>query len=276
MKNFILTLLLIGNFIVAQMVYTIEPTQSDTITTSSGLKFIDLTIGSGDSPVYGEDIVSVHYTGALIDGTVFDSSIGGAPLEFIIGTGKVIKGWDEGIASMQVGGNRILIIPPELGYGAQGAGGGVIPPNATLIFEVELLDIQKPYKDLDFELEGIIVTTDSGYKFEDHIVGDGASPQLGNIVEIHYTAKLDNGQKIDSSHDRNQTFEFELGDVRIPPALNDGLLTMSIGGKRTISFFIPDAGVTIIYEIELISFSINDLNHDNNHQHDHSDPDHTH
>ena len=99
---------------------------------------------------------------------------------------------------------------------------------------------QKPYKDLDFELEGIIVTTDSGYKFEDHIVGDGASPQLGNIVEIHYTAKLDNGQKIDSSHDRNQTFEFELGDVRIPPALNDGLLTMSIGGKRTISFFIPD------------------------------------
>jgi len=274
MKNFILTLLLIGNLILAQMVYIAEPIQSDTITTSTGLKFYDMALGSGDFPMPG-DVVTVHYTGKLMDGTTFDSSIGRGPFDFTIGVGQVIKGWDEGVATMQIGSKRMLIIPSELAYGDSGAG-DLILPNATLIFEVELLNIQKPFKDFDFEIPGVVSTTESGFIFEDHIVGDGSSPQSGNIVEIHYTAKLDNGQKIDSSHDRNQTFEFELGDVRIPPALNEGLLTMSIGGKRTISFFIPDAGVTIIYEIELISFSMNDLHPDNNHHHDHSDPNHTH
>jgi len=108
------------------------------IVTASGLKYIDIVEGTGPSPKRGQ-IVTVHYTGTLENGKKFDSSLDrGKPFEFHIGEGQVIKGWDEGVMSMKVGGKRRLIIPPELGYGARGAG-GVIPPNAKLIFEVELL-----------------------------------------------------------------------------------------------------------------------------------------
>jgi FKBP-type peptidyl-prolyl cis-trans isomerase FkpA len=113
----------------------------DVITTTSGLQYQDLTVGSGAAAKAG-DTVSVHYTGWLEDGTKFDSSVDrNQPFVFALGTGGVIKGWDEGVAGMQEGGKRRLTIPPDLGYGSRGAG-GVIPPNATLIFEVELLDIQ--------------------------------------------------------------------------------------------------------------------------------------
>jgi FKBP-type peptidyl-prolyl cis-trans isomerase FkpA len=110
------------------------------ITTSSGLTYDDITVGSGDAAAIGQT-VSVHYTGWLTDGTKFDSSKDrNEPFEFPLGAGYVIRGWDEGVQGMRVGGVRKLTIPPELGYGARGAG-GVIPPNATLIFEVELLEI---------------------------------------------------------------------------------------------------------------------------------------
>lgn len=109
--------------------------------TESGLKYIDEVIGEGDSPMAGE-MVTVHYTGKLTNGDVFDSSLKRKePFSFVIGVGQVIKGWDEGVISMKPGGKRTLIIPPDLGYGARGAG-GVIPPNATLIFDVELLSIR--------------------------------------------------------------------------------------------------------------------------------------
>jgi peptidylprolyl isomerase len=115
------------------------------MTTPSGLKITDTQAGTGATPKTGQTCV-MHYTGWLYqDGTKgakFDSSVDrGQPFEFPIGTGRVIKGWDEGVASMKVGGKRTLIIPPELGYGARGAG-GVIPPNATLIFDVELLGLK--------------------------------------------------------------------------------------------------------------------------------------
>jgi len=111
------------------------------ITTPSGLKYVDLVIGTGESPKPGQK-VSVHYTGTLENGAKFDSSVDrGQPFVFPIGEGRVIKGWDEGVMTMKTGGKRKLIVPPDLGYGAKGAG-GVIPPNATLIFEVELLGLK--------------------------------------------------------------------------------------------------------------------------------------
>lgn len=121
------------------------PAMAEETTTASGLKIIDSQVGTGASPTTGQ-ICVMHYTGWLYEngekGAKFDSSVDrGQPFEFPIGTGRVIKGWDEGVATMKVGGKRTLIIPPDLGYGARGAG-GVIPPNATLIFDVELLDVK--------------------------------------------------------------------------------------------------------------------------------------
>jgi peptidylprolyl isomerase len=117
-----------------------------TMTTASGLKITDLKVGTGASPKPGQTCV-MHYTGWLyvngVKGKKFDSSVDrGEPFEFPIGKGRVIKGWDEGVATMKVGGKRTLIIPPALGYGERGAGGGVIPPNATLMFDVELLEVK--------------------------------------------------------------------------------------------------------------------------------------
>src|SRR6266404_847713 len=111
------------------------------VTTDSGLRFIDSLIGAGESPKPGQMVI-VHYTGTLENGKKFDSSVDrGQPFTFQIGVGQVIKGWDEGVMTMKVGGKRKLIIPSQLGYGATGAG-GVIPPNATLNFEVELLGVK--------------------------------------------------------------------------------------------------------------------------------------
>lgn len=116
-----------------------------TVTTPSGLKITDSKVGTGATPKAGQTCV-MHYTGWLYEngqkGKKFDSSVDrGQPFKFPIGRGRVIPGWDEGVATMKVGGKRTLIIPPELGYGARGAG-GVIPPNATLIFDVELLGVE--------------------------------------------------------------------------------------------------------------------------------------
>jgi peptidylprolyl isomerase len=127
--------------------FTSSPAQAQgqPMTTASGLKFTDSVAGTGASPQSGQKCV-MHYTGWLynngVKGAKFDSSVDrGQPFEFAIGVGQVIKGWDEGVATMKVGGKRTLIIPPELGYGARGAG-GVIPPNATLMFDVELLGVK--------------------------------------------------------------------------------------------------------------------------------------
>lgn len=111
------------------------------VTTGSGLIYQDFVVGAGASPVTGR-AVTVDYTGWLTDGTKFDSSVDrGTPFTFTIGVGQVIAGWDEGVATMKVGGTRRLTLPPSLAYGSRGAGGGIIPPNATLVFDVQLLAV---------------------------------------------------------------------------------------------------------------------------------------
>ena len=121
-------------------------TQGKAMTTESGLKIIDTTVGTGASPKTGQTCV-MHYTGWLSEGDAkgkkFDSSVDrGQPFDFALGAGNVIPGWDKGVAGMKVGGKRTLIIPPDLGYGAGGTPDGTIPPGATLIFDVELLKVQ--------------------------------------------------------------------------------------------------------------------------------------
>ena len=240
----------------------IENKVGEEIILDSGLKYIDEVIGEGSLPKKG-DKVKVHYTGTLEDGTKFDSSHDrNAPFEFPIGVGRVIKGWDEGVMSMKVGGKRKLIIPSNLAYGERGAG-EVIPPNATLLFDVELLEIKEAFVDTDFSLPGKEEVTESGLRMIIHKNGNGDLPNSGQTVVVHYTGLLEDGTKFDSSHDRGQPFSFQIGQGRVIPGWEEGLALMKPGEKRT--FIIPpelgygsrQAGPIppnsiLIFEVELV------------------------
>lgn len=237
------------------------------MTTASGLQYIEETAGTGRAAQAG-DKVSVHYTGMLDDGTVFDSSQNrGEPIAFVLGRGQVIPGWDEGIAMMSVGGKARLIIPSELAYGEQGAG-GVIPPNATLTFDVELVDVQdgpvgSPAAPTEIAADQFTVT-DSGLQYHDMVEGSGDAAQAGQQVAVHYTGWLEDGAKFDSSLDRGDPFIFGLGQGQVISGWDEGVAGMKPGGKRQL--VIPSelgygergaGGVippnaTLIFEVELI------------------------
>jgi len=185
------------------------------ITTPSGLKYVDLVVGTGDSPTL-DDAVTVQYTGTLENGTIFDASRihedkGPASLALNIG----VKGWIEGLSTMKVGGVRKLIIPPDLAYGDHAVAGGVIPPNSTLIFLVELVGIPR-------------------VKIDDTQIGTGAEAVDGKTVVVNYTGKLPDGTVFDSTKDR-QPFDFVMGSNQVIPGWNQGLRGMKVGGKRTIT-----------------------------------------
>ncbi|MCE7981184.1 MAG: FKBP-type peptidyl-prolyl cis-trans isomerase [Caldilinea sp. CFX5] len=243
---------------------TTQKTEGTIVKTASGLQYQELKAGDGPAAKAG-DIVAVHYTGKLTDGKKFDSSLDrGQPFQFALGQGQVIKGWDEGIALMKKGGKAILTIPPELGYGARGAG-GVIPPNATLVFEVELVDIlpgapaaATKVNDADYQ------TTASGLKYYDFEVGTGAAPKQGQQVTVHYTGWLVDGKKFDSSLDRGQPFGFAIGVGQVIRGWDEGVMGMKVGGKRQLVIppelgygargaggVIP-ANATLIFEVELL------------------------
>ncbi len=212
-----------------------QTTEGTSMKTDSGLEIIMIAEGDGPKPDVGS-IVKVHYTGTLEDGTKFDSSVDrGEPIAFPLGQGKVIRGWDEGIALLNKGGKAKLIIPSELGYGAQGAGGGVIPPNATLIFEVELVDIVAGAPAAPQEVaDGDYTETESGLKYYDFEEGDGATPTSGQTVEVHYTGWLTDGTKFDSSLDRGEPFTFPIGQGRVIRGWDEGVGSMKVGGKRQL------------------------------------------
>jgi FKBP-type peptidyl-prolyl cis-trans isomerase len=209
------------------------------ITTASGLKYQDLVVGTGASPA-STDMVTVHYTGTLQDGTVFDASRNhGGPISFPLN--GVIKGWTEGVGSMKVGGTRKLVIPPTLGYGSQAQ--GPIPANSTLTFIVELLDIPK-------------------VKIEDTQVGTGAEAAPGKTVSVYYTGKLEDGKVFDSNVGKDP-LPFTVGAGQMIPGFDQGVQGMKVGGKRTITippslgYGAQGAGgvippnATLIFEVEL-------------------------
>lgn len=197
----------------------------DSYTTDSGLEIRDLRKGTGMLPQSG-DTVAVHYTGWLEDGRQFDTSVGKDPFEFTIGVGQVIAGWDEGVSTMRVGGKRRLIVPSELAYGPQGNSEAGIPPDATLIFEIELLETRPLFWD----------STETGLEFADMKVGTGESPTPGTGLVVHYTGWLEDGTKFDSSRDRGEPFRFTYGAT--PPEVitgwEEGLETMQVGGRRML------------------------------------------
>jgi peptidylprolyl isomerase len=213
---------------------------SNLITTPSGLKYEDLVVGTGVSPA-PTDMVTVHYTGTLPSGAVFDASrMHGGPISFPLN--GVIKGWTEGVGSMKVGGTRKLVIPPDLGYGNRAQ--GPIPANSTLTFIVELLDVPK-------------------VKIEDTQVGTGAEAVPGKTLKVHYTGKLENGKVFDSSAGKDP-LTFTLGAGQMIPGFEQGVTGMKVGGKRTVTIP-PSLGYgeqgagdavppnsTLIFELELV------------------------
>jgi peptidylprolyl isomerase len=221
----------------------------------------DTKLGQGAEAQAGQTVI-VHYTGWLFDesapenkGTKFDSSLDrNDPFNFPLGGGRVIKGWDEGVAGMKEGGERTLVIPPEMGYGTRGAG-GAIPPNATLVFEVKLLKVIK---------------TD----MIDTRVGEGAEAKAGQAVSVHYTGWLfdknapeNKGMKFDSSRDRDEPFDFQLGMSEVITGWDEGVQGMKVGGQRTL-VIPPEMGygkrgaggvippnATLVFEVELLGIN---------------------
>jgi len=237
---------------------------TDLIETDSGLQYADLVEGDGDLAVE-QNTVTMAYT-VWVQGEDEDlyivSSEGGDPISFVLGRGDtVFPGWEEGATGMRVGGKRLLIIPPDLALGEQGS--GLIPPNSTLIMEVELIDSIEPRKAMEIDEEDYTVT-DSGLKYYDIVEGDGDTPTTGQTVVVHYTGWLEDGTQFDSSVDRGQPFSFQLGTGSVIAGWDEGISTMKVGGKRQLVIpselgygdtgsggLIPP-GATLIFEVELL------------------------
>lgn len=242
-----------------------EPTavnEDDYTTNDSGLQYVDLVEGEGDEPVTG-DSVTVEFTIWLEDGTFITSSeLGGGPLTFALGGGTtVFPGWDEGVATMKAGGERQLLIPPDLGLGETSAAG--IPPNSTLLMEVTLVSFRSAPQIAEVD-EADYTETESGLRYVDLVEGDGPTPAAGQTVEVNYTGWLEDGTKFDSSFDAGRTFTFVLGAGQVIAGWDEGVATMKVGSTRQLMIpaelaygdagaggLIPP-GATLIFQVELL------------------------
>lgn len=235
----------------------------DIITTPSGLSIKFLTRGNGIKAEAG-DMISVHYTGKLTNDSVFDSSVKrGQPIRITLGKGQVIKGWDEGLAYLRKGDKATLTIPPDLAYGDRDL--GVIPPNSTLVFDVELVDVQKVVKPVPFNVEGLdTLKTESGLRIVHVMEGNGPRPAFGRKVSVHYSGYLEDGKMFDSSIERGNPISFEVGTGRVIKGWDEGIMLLRKGGKARL--IIPPhlgygdrdtgpipANSTLIFDVELVN-----------------------
>ncbi len=236
---------------------------TDTVTTASGLKYIIWKKGKGLKAETGDNVF-VHYAGRLLSGAPFDNSYDrGKPFDFPLGGGRVIKGWDEGIAYLTVGDSATLIIPANLGYGSVDRPS--IPANSTLIFDVQLMDVKKTVKPVPYETKGKdTLTTASGLKYIRLNETNGALAVAGKNVSVHYTGYLLNGNVFDSSISRGQPISFPLGQGRVIKGWDEGIALLKVGekarliipsalayGERGAGGLIPP-GADLIFDVELV------------------------
>lgn len=193
-------------------------TQTASATVKSSLKIEDVKVGTGPK-VTNLDQVTVDYTGTLENGTKFDSSIGRAPFSFIVGIGQVIPGWEQGLLGMQVGGTRKLTIPADLAYGAAGAGDGLIPPNATLKFTIELHKISQPIKELTIKSE---------------VAGTGDAVKVGDEIGFEFIGCQKDGTIFAQDNPPSPLAKVVFGKSPVFPGLTLGLAGMKLGEVRTI------------------------------------------
>ncbi len=241
--------------------------ENNEFTTASGLKVKITEKGNGKQVIKG-DKVTAHYTGTLEDGKKFDSSKDrNQPFSFKVGTGQVISGWDEGFQLLSIGDKATFTIPSNLGYGANGAA-GVIPPNATLFFDVEVLDAvasPAPKAAVPYDVTGLdTIKMQSGLRFLKVESGTGEKAQQGKYVSVHYTGYLMDGKKFDSSVERGEPIEFQLGKGMVIKGWEEGIELMHVGDK--MRFIIPSelaygekgapgaipANATLIFDCELV------------------------
>lgn len=230
--------------------------------TESGLIYTITHEGSGARAKQGDKVL-VHYTGKHINDSVFDSSVSrGQPFSFKLGVGQVIKGWDEGVALLNVGDKATFTIPSHLAYGENGAG-GVIAPNETLIFDVELLEIMEAPKPYDVAGKDTL-TTASGLKYIKLNTTEGKQAEANKLVQVHYSGYLQDGSMFDSSVERGQPLDFPLGQGRVIKGWDEGIALLKVGekarliipnelgyGERGYPPIIP-AKATLIFDVELV------------------------
>jgi peptidylprolyl isomerase len=234
--KFLSVILLSASVALAQTAVKSTPVKKPKpVKTASGLEYTITSKGNGKKPVVG-DKVKVHYTGTLLDGTKFDSSVDrGQPFTFELGMGRVIKGWDEGIALLNVGDKASFVIPAELGYGPQA--NGKIPANSILKFDVELLDIIAAPKPWDMTGKKV-ETTQSGLGYVMFAKGkNGKKPVKGDKVKVHYSGFFTDGKKFDSSVERGEPIEFQVGKGQVIKGWDEGLMLLGVGDKA--KFIIP-------------------------------------
>jgi len=241
----------------------LDVTGKDTLSTQSGLKYIIMKKGEG-ARVKADMKVKAHYSGYFEDGKKFDSSVDrGEPIEFVLGKNSVIKGWEEGLTLLSVGDIARLIIPYHLAYGEKGRA-PVIPPKSNLIFDVEILNVEKMIEPKPYDVSGKdTLTTASGLKYIKVAETTGIQAKAGDTVIVHYTGFFEDGKIFDSSIQRGQPFEFQLGQGKVIPGWDEGLSLMKIGEKTR--FIIPyqlgygeeDFGPisgksTLVFDVELL------------------------
>ena len=211
---------------------TVKIKKNKEYTSASGLKYIFFKINKKAEIADSGDVVYVHYVGKLNDSTIFDDSYSrNQALSFTLGTGRVIKGWDEGIALMHVGDSALLTIPPDIAYGKRDM--GTIPPNSTLYFTVKLVKVKKPIK--PYNVAGLdTIPLDSGLKYLLVKKGKGTQAKYGDRVYVNYSGYFTDGKKFDASYDRGEPIALVLGRHQVVLGWEMGIQGMKVGEQRRL------------------------------------------